>query len=97
MRAPGLGPVAMRENPDRVLRPRPLSVHGVGEVIPVGGEVLLRQRQPDIARVAEFGITHDRPAAALRGLSANTCGGRDATGSLPLTGRQSGAAHRQDA
>ena len=68
-------PMAVREAADWVLRPRLLAIPGVAQVIPIGGEVRQFQVQPDTARMAELGITHEQLAAALRGFSANSSGG----------------------
>ncbi|KPF50822.1 multidrug transporter AcrB [beta proteobacterium AAP121] len=68
-------PMAVREYADWVLRPRLLSVPGVAQVIPIGGEVRQFQVQPNMLRMAELGITHEQLSAALRGFSANTSGG----------------------
>ena len=70
-----ISPMAVREYADWVLRPRLLSVPGVAQVIPIGGEVREFQVQPDTVRMAELGIGHDQLEAALRGFSANTSGG----------------------
>ncbi|MDZ7813669.1 MAG: efflux RND transporter permease subunit [Ideonella sp.] len=76
-------PMAVREYADWVLRPRLLAVPGVAQVIPIGGEVRQFQVQPNTARMAELGITHDQLEAALRGFSSNTSGGF-----LELNGRE---------
>ncbi|MBP6903342.1 MAG: efflux RND transporter permease subunit [Burkholderiaceae bacterium] len=78
-----ISPMAVREYADWVLRPRLLSVPGVAQVIPIGGEVRQFQVQPDTARMAELGITHEQLEAALKGFSANTSGGF-----LELNGRE---------
>ena len=75
--------MAVREYADWVLRPRLLSVQGVAQVIPIGGEVRQFQVQPNTARMAELGITHEQMEAALKGFSSNTSGGF-----LELNGRE---------
>ena len=78
-----ISPMAVREYADWVLRPRLLSVPGVAQVIPIGGEVRQFQVQPNTVRMAELGITHEQLAAALKGYSSNTSGGF-----LELNGRE---------
>jgi HME family heavy-metal exporter len=75
--------MAVREYADWVLRPRLLSVQGVAQVIPIGGEVRQFQVQPNTVRMAELGITHEQLEAALKGYSSNTSGGF-----LELNGRE---------
>ncbi|MEY3201123.1 MAG: hypothetical protein RIR70_673 [Pseudomonadota bacterium] len=70
-----VSPMAVREYADWVLRPRLMSVPGIAQVIPIGGEVRQFQVQPDTARMAQLAVTHDDLAAALKGFSANTSGG----------------------
>ncbi len=78
-----ISPMAVREYADWVLRPRLMAVPGVAQVIPIGGEVRQFQVQPNTARMAELGITHEQMEAALKGYSSNTSGGF-----LELNGRE---------
>jgi HME family heavy-metal exporter len=78
-----ISPMAVREFADWVLRPRLLSVQGVAQVIPIGGEVRQFQVQPDTVRMAELGITNAQLEDALKGFSSNTSGGF-----LELNGRE---------
>ncbi|MCA3124765.1 MAG: efflux RND transporter permease subunit, partial [Rhodocyclaceae bacterium] len=78
-----VSPMAVREFADWVLRPRLLSIAGVAQVIPIGGEVRQFQVQPDTRRMSELGITHDQLESALKGFSSNTSGGF-----LELNGRE---------
>jgi len=78
-----LSSMAVREYADWVLRPRLMAIAGVAQVIPIGGEVRQFQVQPNTARMAELGITHEQLEAALKGYSSNSSGGF-----LELNGRE---------
>ena len=70
-----LSPMQVREYADWVLRPRLLSIQGVAQVIPIGGEVRQFQVQPNLQHMVELGITIEHLQTALSGFASNTSGG----------------------
>ena len=70
-----ISPMAVREYADFVMRPRLLTLPGVAQVVPIGGEVRQYQVQPDTARMAALKVDLEGIEAALKGFSGNTSGG----------------------
>ena len=64
-----------REYADFVLRPRLLSIPGVAQVIPIGGEVRTLRVAPDTARLAQFGVSLTQVEQAIKGYAGNAGGG----------------------
>jgi HME family heavy-metal exporter len=68
-------PMQLRELADWVVRPRLLTIPGVSQVIPIGGEVKQYRVTPDVARMHALDITHEQIVTALRQFGANSGGG----------------------
>ena len=70
-----VSPMEVREFADWVVRPRLLTIPGVAQVIPIGGEV--RQYRVEIrpAQLQALGVEREKLEAALRDFGANTSGG----------------------
>ncbi len=70
-----VSPMKLREIADWDMRPRLLTISGVSQVIPIGGEVKQYQISPDTIKLQQLGITLDQLETAVRGFSANSGGG----------------------
>lgn len=68
-------PMQLREVAEFDLRPRLLTIPGVAQVIPIGGQVREYRVAPDPARMRQLGVTLDDIETAVRGFSANGGGG----------------------
>ena len=68
-------PSQVREYADWVVRPRLLTLPGVAQVTPLGGEVRQYRVEPKPAQLQALGLERERLDAALRDFGANTSGG----------------------
>lgn len=68
-------PMELRELADFTIRPRLLTIPGVANVIPIGGEVRQYRVSPNPAAMRAFGVTYEDVESALTGFGANTGGG----------------------
>lgn len=76
MTAPeGVSPMSVREAADFVVRPRLLTIPGVSQVIPMGGEVRQYRIAPNPAALRAFGVTYEQLEKALAQFGGNTGGG----------------------
>jgi HME family heavy-metal exporter len=76
MTAPeGVSSMSVREIADFVVRPRLLTIPGVAQVIPMGGEVRQYRVAPNSTALRAFGITYDQLEKALAQFGGNTGGG----------------------
>ena len=78
MTAPADGSVSamdLRTLADWVMRPRLLTIPGVSQVIPIGGEVRQFLVMPDLQRLHVLNLSHEELVAALRQFGTNAGGG----------------------
>src|SRR5262249_31275216 len=68
-------PMEVREIVDWVMRPRLLTIPGVAQVIPIGGEVRQYRVTLNLAQMTNLDITRNEIETALRQFGANTAGG----------------------
>jgi HME family heavy-metal exporter len=70
-----VSPMQLRELADFTIRPRLLSIPGVAQVIPMGGEVRQFRVAPQPTALRALGITHGQLETALAQFGTNTGGG----------------------
>jgi HME family heavy-metal exporter len=70
-----VSPMQVREFADWVVRPRLLTIPGVAQVIPIGGEVRQYRVELKPAQLQALGIEREKLEAALKDFGANTSGG----------------------
>ncbi|WP_338050843.1 efflux RND transporter permease subunit [Roseicella aerolata] len=75
MTGEGVPPMELRDLADWVVRPRLLTIPGISQVIPIGGEVRQYRVVPDLARMHALEVAQEQLTAALRQFGTNTGGG----------------------
>jgi CzcA family heavy metal efflux pump len=75
MSSESVDPMTLRELADFAVRPQLLTVPGVSQVVPIGGEVRQYRVIPDPHRMLPLDISFDAIEKAIEGFGANTGGG----------------------
>ncbi len=70
-----MSPMETRELADWVLRPRLLTIPGVAQVIPIGGEVRQYRISLDTSQMSLLGVDREEVEAAIAKFGTNTAGG----------------------
>ncbi|CAN5863387.1 efflux RND transporter permease subunit [soil metagenome] len=70
-----VSPMQVREYADWVMRPRLLTIPGVAQVTPIGGEVRQYRVEINPAQLQALGVAREKVEASLRDFGANTSGG----------------------
>jgi HME family heavy-metal exporter len=91
-----IDPMQVREYADWVVRPRLLTVPGVAQVIPIGGEVRQFRVTPDPARLLAAGVSIAQLKDALDNFSHNSAGGFVDAGGREYLIRNLGQTSRQE-
>ena len=68
-------PMEVREVADFVMRPALLTLPGVAQVIPIGGEVRQYRVTPNVAALQALDVTHEQIETAVTRFGSNTGGG----------------------